>query len=67
MGNHIQNLSARVNLIANTDTWIEEKAIQQLKKTAELEGIIRATGLPDLHPGRGYPTFNQTPIISLTS
>jgi len=55
MGNHIQNLSSRVNLIVNSDTWIEGKAIQQLEKTAELEGIIKAVGMPDLHPGRGYP------------
>lgn len=55
MGNHIQKLSDRVNLIANSDTWIEGKAIQQLVKTAELEGIVKAAGMPDLHPGRGYP------------
>lgn len=55
MGNHIQNLSSRVNLIVNSDTWIEGEAIQQLEKTAELEGIIKAAGMPDLHPGRGYP------------
>jgi release factor H-coupled RctB family protein len=55
IGNSFQNLSARVNLIANSDTWIEGKAIQQLEKTAELEGIIKAAGMPDLHPGRGYP------------
>jgi release factor H-coupled RctB family protein len=55
MGNHIQNLSSRVNLVASSDTWIEDKAIQQLEKTAELEGIIKAAGMPDLHPGRGYP------------
>ena len=59
MGNHngfnIQTLSASVNLVANADTWIEGKAIQQLKKTAELEGVVKAAGMPDLHPGRGYP------------
>ncbi len=59
MGNHngfnIQTLSASVNLIANADTWIEGKAIQQLQKTAELEGVVKAAGMPDLHPGRGYP------------
>ena len=55
MGNHIQILSERVSLVANSDTWIEGKAIQQLEKTAELEGIIKAVGMPDLHPGRGYP------------
>ena len=55
MGNQKENLSERVKLIMNSDTWIEGKAIQQLEKTAELEGIIRAAGMPDLHPGRGYP------------
>ncbi len=59
MGNHnefnIQTLSASVNLVANADTWIEGKAIQQLQKTAELEGVVKAAGMPDLHPGRGYP------------
>lgn len=55
MGNHIQKLSGRVNLVANSDTWIEGKAIQQLEKTAELTGILKAVGMPDLHPGRGYP------------
>ncbi len=57
MGNHngfnIQTLSASVNLVANADTWIEGKAIQQLQKTAELEGVVKAAGMPDLHPGRG--------------
>lgn len=54
-GLNIQTLSERVNLIANADTWIEGKAIQQLQKTAELEGVVKAAGMPDLHPGRGYP------------
>jgi release factor H-coupled RctB family protein len=55
MGNPIQSLSAGVSLVASADTWIESKAIQQLEKTAELEGILHAAGMPDLHPGRGYP------------
>lgn len=55
MGNCIQNLSENVILVANSDTWIEGKAIQQLHKTAELNGMIRTAGMPDLHPGRGYP------------
>ena len=59
MGNRteksLQKLSERVCLVANSDTWIEGKAIQQLEKTAELEGIVKAAGMPDLHPGRGYP------------
>ena len=55
MGNYVQNLAERVNLIAAADTWIEGEAIQQLKKTAILEGMQYVSGMPDLHPGRGYP------------
>lgn len=55
MGNYIKPLSAGVALIASDSTWIEGKAIQQLQTTAELDGMRRVVGLPDLHPGRGYP------------
>lgn len=55
MGNYIQNLSERVNLIAATDTWIEGDAIQQLQNTAKLPSMAYVSGMPDLHPGRGYP------------
>lgn len=66
MGNYVQNLSERVNLIATADTWIEGEAIQQLKKTATLDGMQYVSGMPDLHPGRGYPVgaafFSSTHI-----
>lgn len=55
MGNYVQLLSEGVSLIASDDTWIEGKAIQQLETTARLEGMRRVVGMPDLHPGRGYP------------
>lgn len=55
MGNCIQTLSERVTLIASDETWIEGNAIQQLHTTAELAGMRRVAGMPDLHPGRGYP------------
>lgn len=55
MGTAIQNLSERVALIASENTWIEGNAIQQLRSTAELPGMHRVAGMPDLHPGRGYP------------
>lgn len=55
MGNCIRNLSDGVCLIAADDTWIEGKAIQQLQTTAALPGMRRVAGMPDLHPGRGYP------------
>lgn len=55
MGNSIQNLAPGVSLIANAKTWIEGNAIQQLQGTARLPGMHRVVGMPDLHPGRGYP------------
>lgn len=55
MGNPIQTLADQVHLIAQPDTWIEGSAIQQLLTTARLPGMQQVVGLPDLHPGRGYP------------
>ncbi|QXI27048.1 RNA ligase RtcB family protein [Pseudomonas vanderleydeniana] len=55
MGNCMQTLSETVTLLASDDTWIEGSAIQQLHTTAALPGMARVAGMPDLHPGRGYP------------
>ncbi|MFK3771785.1 RNA ligase RtcB family protein [Pseudomonas sp. NPDC089406] len=55
MGTCIRNLSDGAVLVAADDTWIEGKAIQQLETTARLRGMHRVAGMPDLHPGRGYP------------
>lgn len=55
MGTTPQTISASVCVIANDDTWIESSAVQQLEKTSQLKGITHAAGMPDLHPGRGYP------------
>ena len=55
MGKSVQKITKNVSLIASTDTWIEGLAIQQLIKTSELLGMQRVAGMPDLHPGRGYP------------
>ncbi len=55
MGTSVQTITENVSLIASEQTWIEGKAIQQLSKTAELAGMYRVAGMPDLHPGRGYP------------
>ena len=55
MGNCIRNVSDGIVLIAADDTWIEGKALQQLETTARLPGMQRVAGMPDLHPGRGYP------------
>ena len=55
MGNSPFSLKEKTAVIASAETWIEGRAVQQLEKTAELPGMIRAVGMPDLHPGRGYP------------
>ena len=44
-----------MRVIASPANWIEGSAVQQLEKTAELEGMRLAIGLPDLHPGKGSP------------
>lgn len=54
MGNsHV--LPDHVRLIANDRTWIEGQAVEQLIAVGNLAHVVRAVGLPDLHPGRGYP------------
>jgi len=55
MGNSVQKINETVSLIASKETWIEGLAIDQLVKTSELTGMHRVAGMPDLHPGRGYP------------
>ncbi|WP_447873820.1 RNA ligase RtcB family protein [Serratia fonticola] len=55
MSNTIGSVTPRVSLIASKHTWIEGNAIQQLEITAKLPDMVRVVGMPDLHPGRGYP------------
>ena len=55
MGNFNYQISERVSLIASDSLWLEDAALQQLKTTAQLSGMQQVVGLPDLHPGRGYP------------
>ncbi|MEO8699918.1 MAG: RtcB family protein [Kofleriaceae bacterium] len=42
-------------LISGPDVWMESEATRQLAAVADLEGCVHAAGMPDLHPGRGYP------------
>lgn len=51
----VHYLSERVYYLASDNTWIESKAIQQLETTATLPDMAYVAGMPDLHPGRGYP------------
>ncbi len=55
MGNFVQTISDRIAIIASDRLWLEDAAVQQTKTTAQLAGMQRVVGLPDLHPGRGYP------------
>lgn len=45
----------QVRLFASSKSWIEGEAVRQLYATAKLDGIRRAVGFPDLHPGNGTP------------
>ena len=55
MGNFVKKLSERACVVASDTTWMEDAAIAQLITTSQLEGMQRVAGMPDLHPGRGYP------------
>jgi release factor H-coupled RctB family protein len=51
----IQYGVADVTWIATENTRIEGSAIQQLEHVRSLPGMQRVVGMPDLHPGQGYP------------
>jgi release factor H-coupled RctB family protein len=42
-------------LFSGPDVWMESEAVRQLAAVAQIEGCIHAVGMPDLHPGRGFP------------
>lgn len=42
----------KVNIISTNKTWLEQAAVDQLKQVSTLAGVVRAVGLPDLHPGK---------------
>lgn len=51
----VHNHNEKVHLVAGRDTWLETLAVDQLKKVAELPGMRRVVGYPDLHPGKSGP------------
>ncbi|OCG00817.1 RNA ligase RtcB family protein [Gilliamella sp. wkB112] len=55
MDNSIKALSEKTFWIASKNTWIDGLAIEQLQATADLPNMIKVVGMPDLHPGQGYP------------
>lgn len=42
----------KIKVVKSEKSWIESNAIDQLTKVSELQGIIKAVGLPDLHIGK---------------
>src|SRR6185436_12119710 len=42
-------------LITGPGVWMESEATRQLAAIAQVEGCVHAVGMPDLHPGRGFP------------
>ena len=42
----------KVTIISTDKTWLEQAAVDQLKAVSRLEGVVKAIGLPDLHPGK---------------
>jgi hypothetical protein len=46
--------SAHVAVIASK-SLVEDEALKQLKFTATLPNMIYVAGMPDLHPGKGFP------------
>lgn len=55
MGTSLQILSEHITLVASANSWIEGLAIQQLHTTAAMPDMQQVAGMPDLHPGKGYP------------
>ena len=45
----------KVKIIRSEKSWIEGEAVRQLEAVLKLDGVIKAVGLPDLHPGKGFP------------
>lgn len=43
---------SEVKLITSGKNWIEHTAVMQLNKLAQLNGVVKAVGLPDLHAGK---------------
>jgi len=41
-----------LTIISSQKNWLEQDAVIQLKKLSTLPGVVRAAGLPDLHPGK---------------
>lgn len=45
----------KMTVIASPQSWIEGAAVEQLRHTAAMPGMLAVWGQPDLHPGKGTP------------
>jgi release factor H-coupled RctB family protein len=43
---------SHVTIISSEKNWLEQAAVDQLTSISTLPGVIKAIGLPDLHPGK---------------
>jgi release factor H-coupled RctB family protein len=46
---------AEIKNLFSSRTWVAPEALPQLKKAAELPGMVYVAAMPDLHPGTGSP------------
>jgi len=53
--NGMQSVQSKTTLFASPSSWIEGESLRQLERAAELPGMVRVAGFPDLHPGKGGP------------
>lgn len=49
------NTQDKIHFYHSASTWMEGRAVEQLKQTAALPGVTAAAGMPDLHPGLSAP------------
>jgi len=50
-----ENEEKSIHIVSSAQNWLEGEAIHQLKRSAQLTGMQRVVGMPDLHPGKGFP------------
>ena len=59
MSTHIKTINTvagrQARIVISDGNWLEDAAIEQLKKTMTLSGMRCGVGMPDLHPGKGQP------------
>lgn len=51
----IRDLGPKARLVAGERCWVEGESLRQLAAAAELPGMRRVVGMPDIHPGKGGP------------